>query len=686
MPPVRTPTTRRIRTPKQRQREQRDLDQTALSDALLARHLQESWPKRKESSLRWFPDGEPPGRYHENIRTVAVVGAGASIPMVSVAEELAKEVERDLDKDQNEREVELDRLENVYGLKREDFETRLSAVCRTPETERRVKEKISEQYRHHHPSLLTYELLAHLLHHRYLDTIISFNFDELLDQSIEDELGVNEYTKVVTEGDVDPHGDKPNPLYIKMHGTAAEPESLRFTRERYYWMPSAIVKLIEEQFNVDHLVLINIGCTMASFDFQHLLRMPKELEIYHLDPKPLKDDVLGAIEQQRRKARERKETIRSEDCDKPELADFSAKDEASIDPNFLEDLFGEVLGKLESLCNAEESGPARWRSTLRHRAVVKLLRDFNISNADDYISYLRRRTILEIAFAAAKGRGVVSIAAMVNDRCGRYFDLYRCRAGDHAEDWLKLCEAGGLQESEEFPDTYEVLESLRDPHATGDSSTPNIHRLKMALPSKLAAHTARNIDVAGRDRAELIELLTETIQYLQRDTDIEIHSSDDRVCSKLFTQPLPLTTLTALQGWTAEILEAETDYDELWLVAETGSWLGDPRLTQMLQENCQKIRLIRAFDDAPQLPPNIDVDLRRLPWGRHNRHMTIACNQGKPRNAIYFVRRLRSATVTPVCLEHQKDLRRVAKAFEQLWEEAGAYEGELGLESELSIA
>jgi len=620
--------------------------------------------------------GASPPRYHENIRTVAVVGAGASIPMMSVADDLAKEVEDELDKDKQDREIELDRLENVYGLKRGSFETRLTALCRTPETERKVREKISTSYRHHHPSLLTYELLAHLLHHRYLDTIISFNFDELLDQSIQDELGANEYTRVVTEADIDPSQPTPNPLYIKMHGTAAEPDSLRFTRERYYWTPSSIIKLVEDQFSVEHLVLINLGFTMASFDFQHLLRKPKNLEIYHLDPKPLKADVIHAIKQQRCKARERKETLRPEHYDAPEVAQFPLKGEAGVSAEFLEDLMGEVLDKLKELCEVPESGPARWRSTLRHHAVVKLLVGSDINDEEDYTNYLRRRTILEIAFSAAKGRGVVSIAAMVDDRCGRYYDLYRRIAGDRAEAWSKLCEAGGLRESKEMPDTYELLESLRNSRNTSDNSIPIIHQPKLANAEALALHTAMSLDLAGRDRDKCIELLTKTIEFLQKDTDVEIHARDDRVCSKLFTEPLPLKTLTALQGWTLEMLKSETDtdYDQLWLVAETGGWLSDPKLAEILEEDCEEVRLIRAFDAELNLPERVNLETRLLPWSRHNRHMTIICSQGKPRAAIYFVRRLRAAKITPVYLSSQKDLNRVTKAFEQLWHEAGVYE------------
>ena len=317
-----------------------DLD--ALANWMLVRHLQVSWPEPTESMPTWFGGKTPPG-YTENLRTVAVVGAGASYPMESIADDCATELEKELDGDSHDREVELDRLENVYSLDRNNFETRLTAICRTPEAERKVRDRISENYRHRHPSLLTYELLAHLLHHRFLDAIISFNFDELLDQAVDDELGPNEFRRVVTERDCDPGvPTPPAPLYIKMHGTASEPDSLRFTRERYYWTPKSIIELVEKQFEVEHLVVMNVGCRMSSFDFQYLLRKPDQLRIYHLDPYRLTTAVTKEITKQRRKARERLERVqRPEIYDEPAVADFSSphrtKDEEFL-PNLLTDL------------------------------------------------------------------------------------------------------------------------------------------------------------------------------------------------------------------------------------------------------------------------------------------------------------------------------------------------------------
>lgn len=651
-----------------------------LGDSLLTRHLQVSWPEPTESLPAWFDTNAMPNRYGDQLRTVAVVGAGASFPMQAVADDLADELEKDLDSSSHDREVELDRLEQVYKLDRTSFETRLMALCRTPEAERKVRHRISKEYRHRHPSLLTYELLAHLLHHRFLDAIVSFNFDELLDQSIEDELGPNEYKRVVTERDCDIHPPASLPLYIKMHGTAAEPDSLRFTPERYYWTPKSIIELVEKQFEVEHLVVMNVGFKMASFDFQYLLQKPHHVEIYNFDPYPLEDEVKDEIAKQRERERERQKVSRPKIYDRVEPTELAGK-AAKADEDFLPGLLREAVDVLEQRCGTEEGKPTRWRSIRRHEAIVEILRNSPLDNDEQYATYLRRRTILEIGFAAARSRGVLSIASMVDDRCGRYFDLYKRNAGDTADGWLKLCLAGGIKESKKWANSYEVLPELMK-RELGQGEEDDIHLLKPANPSKLATHLLKSMNIPANGWGKAKELLRETIEFLQKETEIEVHSRDDRVCSKTFVKPVILKTFTALRGWTQQMLANTDDYNELWAISETGDWIGQKEMFDELARRCtfkegqsekkKPIKLLAAFDADLGKAERL-IQSRQLPWGRHNRHMTIVCKNGQPRGAIYFVRRLRAPTVTPVYLSNQKDLKRVMDAFEELWKEAGEY-------------
>ena len=79
-----------------------------------------------------------------------------------------------------------------------------------------------------------------------------------------------------------------------------------------------------------------------------------------------------------------------------------------------------------------------------------------------------------------------------------------------------------------------------------------------------------------------------------------------------------------------------------------------------------------AFGATPEIE-GVDIRGSAVALGSH---LTIVCSERKPRAAIYFVRRLRTATSTPVFLYDARDLRRVINAFEQLWFEAEVYEQE----------
>ena len=198
----------------------KDPELARLADRLTIRHLRVSVREsERRGELQDGRDEEP--LLEQKLRCIAVVGAGASEPLVGRGNALAGDLERRFASSREEqkgREAELFRLERVYGLDRDDFETRLAALSRTPEVAPFVRQEIAQQYNLRHPTLLGYELLAHLLKHRFLDAIVSFNFDELLDQSLDDELGTTGYCKLVSDRDAvgtvtDPDDSNYLPVY-----------------------------------------------------------------------------------------------------------------------------------------------------------------------------------------------------------------------------------------------------------------------------------------------------------------------------------------------------------------------------------------------------------------------------------------------------------------------------------------
>jgi hypothetical protein len=675
-----------------------------LATLLIARHIAISVPDKDVRDR--IAEAQPAGTYdaalvEREMHCIAVVGAGASSPLLQRGDKLAKNLEKDFGRDK----AELDRLKLVNNLKRKALETRLIALSRTPEGAKRVRDTISEKYNVNHPTLLGYELLAHLLKHRFLDAIISFNFDELLDQSLDDELEQSEYIKVVSERDcaellADPSAPEYVPLYIKLHGTASEPESLRFTPDSYYSIPEKVSKVVEELLHTDHCVIANLGSGLASFDFQRLLRIPQNLDVYNLSHTRVKTRVSDKIDRERGVTRKQRRHAKKSPRDEYYGWLHECNARQSKCNRLMRELTDSVArGAASSRLSAD--GPTgttgqlvKFRGVGRHKAVAKLL------GADamharwaetpewvetDLLEYARRRTILELAFAGAKASGLLSLVPLAHDRPARYYELYRRRASNNksTETWTELCSAAGLIESEEVPDILLSHKSLRMPTKPGGGApglagqppSKSETRLLHAFdPEKLARHVLMRVknDEDESVFEEAVRSLGRTLSDLQGDTEIELHMRDDRVCSKAFRSPATLPTSTSLQAYTWLMLSGLREQDKVHVSAETGDWLlREPMKTMLLRQ--KKIQLLLAFDAKAELLDKTfggRLEMTMIdPW-RHNRHMRIVCDADQPKSAIYFARRQRTPVITAVYLDDMRDVKRLMDMYVERWDEA----------------
>ncbi len=521
----------------------------------------------------------------QRVRCIAVVGAGASAPLLGRGNELVKDLEREFAAEEELREEESYRLQRVYGLDPEDFETRIAALSRTPEITRHVREAISKRYVARHPTILGYELLAHLLKHRFLDAIVSFNFDELLDQSLDDELGQNAYRRLVSDRDcpgVVTNPDAPDylPLYIKLHGTATEPDSLRLTREAYYKLSQQLMEVVGELFESQTTIVLNLGSAMTGFDLQRLLRIPERLEIFDLSLTPLEKPVQKAIRSERRAARP-DSFHPDEDREKPDFflpaEDLAEKknEQWSCD-EWLKQLTN-AMGRRSGKGPKKQIDPnslARlvdFRPVDRHEAVADVLgpaatlsrwlKDPEKHRAE-YADYLRKRTIVELALSGAKARGLAQLSWLAIDRSGSYFELYR-REGrtSELESWGSLRMASGLDENTSLPDVVESHPNLCESGArpTLDQGT---WALREFIPDLLAKQVMTSV---GRHGAAVKNRFSSTLRNLQKGSEVEIHATDDRVCVKAFDAPLTLPTLTALKVFTAALFNGIRAEDEVYI-------------------------------------------------------------------------------------------------------------------------
>jgi len=618
-----------------------------------------------------------------------------------------------------------------------------------------------------------------MLKHRFLDAVINMNFDELLDQSLDDEVGAGEYRRLVTSRDchqveTDVNASDYLPLYVKMHGTASEPESLRYTSESYYDLPPALLAVAEELLRTPRCIVLNVGFGMAGFDFHQLLSYPREVEIYDLSMKPVAPAIRGQINEQRRVAamagerpiwgqvggaRFLEEGTKSELALLLEDTDLSAidvsgsvaaeldaipdknlglgqalqsvnvekavrrridddetpphrityrhvpspKDDASdTKRNPSEEAVLRLVTRVDELL--KKTGPAEARSIMRHLTLDKVLGPQSIAGerlvkeigltanglnprgpgSEVYAGYLRRRTILELAFASVKANGLVSIANLAIDRPGRYYDIYRSEeSGGQPFSWQQLCAIAGLEETQSVPDLLFANDNVSRIVDSELIPNPKPHESIRTFADHLPTYVETIVDeIVDEPTVADRRALVDGLAKMHGGTEIELHSRDDRVCAKTFRAPTVLKTRTALRAYSTAMLRNVQEGDHVQAIAESGGWLCDETNTEALQR-AKRISLVIAFaaEDASTLYERFADRLRlriQSPW-RHNRHLTVIKRVPPDRAyredesdpiAIYFARHRRTAYITPVALTNREDIARVQRLFDNQWKEA----------------
>ena len=99
---------------------------------------------------------------------------------------------------------------------------------------------------------LFYELVAHMLKHRFIDVIINLNFDEMLDNALEDEMGESSWIKIINDAsciqlnDAMVEGRLRKPLYIKPHGTVSDIDSLVYSVSQYINLSPPIKQVLQQ--------------------------------------------------------------------------------------------------------------------------------------------------------------------------------------------------------------------------------------------------------------------------------------------------------------------------------------------------------------------------------------------------------------------------------------------------------
>lgn len=343
------------------------------------------------------------------------------------------------------------------------FETALAALV-GEFGDARIRAELVRMYGERHHPHLGFEIIAHLFKHRFIDVIINFNFDELLDEAIEGEMGTAEYHHVLFEGQC--QGLAPLlvdrrlkiPLYIKPNGTVSHPSSMRFTREPHAQLPEPMHNLLAQiigghwenepraqarpNYQPYGVNLITIGFSMESVPLLKILqevsreRKHSGITLFHLNQgRGL--DALRAAAETRGWSRVTEEFI---DVDRRSDADEGKDAEKEREAG--KGGLAETLRALWNAVGERFHKPFRPRGIARHEIVHNL---FFAGGPDGTagtrvpgagpdgnrnLYYFQARLYAEVAMALARGNGQIDLGTMAESRVGVTFELMRsCKDG-----------------------------------------------------------------------------------------------------------------------------------------------------------------------------------------------------------------------------------------------------------------
>lgn len=589
-------------------------------------------------------------------RCIAVTGAGASIEAgLPLANATIDRITRKLrgknpPVPQKIFDTELERLERAYRLKRDQLETVLLALTRTRVGEEWARAEICDEYKSDPQPVLGYEILAHMLKHRFLDSIINFNFDELLDRSVRDELDDDEYSDVLSDGDC-PHSELSGkairrPIYIKPHGTVSHPATLRFTRSDYYRLPSPIFNLMRRLLIDRPVDLLVIGFKMQSFEFRLILNDLKPgSRIYYMD-------------------------IEQPEVDLPEHIEQHAIDLGNYSNSASEGM--RALWTTIASIFHEQYKP---RNIDRHESLWSLFRhDMPKPQHCGTADYLLDRVIIELIMEIARGRGTVTMNSLTKSRCGSYFDEYKRQPAAQKVSLKTLCKRIGLKETGYGGAIWSLNEETD--HRKSNASFDDVKKCYQRIA------TNRTMDLLSPRCSRLIrrqdQIASRNLQMLEslfNSEDSEIRLAKRSEYSSIFVHPLPIRTGTALK-YTTHLLLKSMDWSLLLVSTEMGQWVNE--LPDWLvdgitdQRQGRQIRMVVADNAlaeslAAKFGPIIQV--RTMLAHNNNRHVTVFLDKNEnPLTAIYFRREFKVAEISPILLTDRDDVAQAKEVFSAYWE------------------
>ncbi len=647
-------------------------------------------------------------------RNIVIVGAGASFSIydkIPLAADVIDMLKEDLGLNFKKKEGPLlkyleskykKRLKmlNNYGIEQdkanEDFETTLALLSHFFTT-KDIRALLKKYFDHRFFPHLPYEILAHMFKHRFIDVIINFNFDEILDQAIEEEMGIGNYHYIFSDGhcksieEVIIDERLREPIYLKPHGTISHKSSLKFTKEHYFELPfdlrNFLEKVITGKINdsskkeIKKINIITVGYGMQSLDINRILdENDKEgkFNFYHFNPEnPVENQTKGSAEEAKIFPKWRK------------MSNHKLINE-DIEYNFSK------LWTLISNCFNDSYKP---RNINRHEIVYDLFKDdaqkllenkvklhslknetekekeeyekLNSEFLNDEANYFKNRTYLELLLSIAKSKGEIEVKKLlVEERLGIYYSEYIKQMAKLEEVPLtmeKMCQKIGLSNSGDISGNLWKLKECKD--AFKDRSNGNKIMDKLLTTFWIKSEKVLPI------KSNYIKDLSKIYQKDTVDVNSRFNNKMFYIFPK-FSKKNILVTNLSLRYKFLEMFNRENidNWNTLLVVSERGKMftkdnLGKENFGSEIKEKLgeKKVCLILAddiyLDDIKTTLKGVhkknNIFIRKLPFWNHYHHLVIFANNLKNdikvMRGIYYGRGGLSNKINPIFFDGKND-------------------------------
>lgn len=556
----------------------------------------------------------------------------------------------------------------------------------------------------HAPSLV-YEILAHLLKHRFVDAIINFNYDELLDNAIQEELpNPGDFQFIYTAGhcqqkleDLYIDNRIKHPIYIKCHGTISHPNSMRFTEKNAFTIEQAIQRHIDDLFMGkvpeahDHeqqelpLNLIIFGFSMNNGVFNQIIQKVNALKnenitfwIFDRDPDTIEERIHQMVSPKFGKRNKIK-------VEKIELGHHGG--------------MKEELKQLWKKTCASFRKPYKPKSIARHELVSLIFAgisplDFINPNSQSIENNLRSklvkeyyfdRLLVEIGIILLQSDGVIHLRQITGSRAGKMYAQFKKYENKSIHSFLRLM---GLKTHQGFMDDTYVTRNLADRRNTENLVNFVLAQLKEVLtnPRKAALNSIKNVD----EFKELAKAVRKRRLGMVSPQYVNVH---DNLFSKIKEEDVMNTSLAWIYNYRRLIEQHPEKWDLMLAITEKGSFLNDS-LSEEVFKN-KYFELILATADINNEMTNNEEVLNQLnllsgklqfrPWWFHNKHMVLFLKRNSNLysgryledwtlvEGFYYTHRMLSRRYNPVRIRDHQDLKRMLHIYGIYWDGAISY-------------